>query len=63
MSKWIDFSLEERKAMLQGVVEARQIDESAAEKDWEVRVTRVIPSSGRSNLYSRSTLTTDYSEF
>lgn len=35
----------------------------AAEKDWEVRVTRVIPSSGRSNLYSRSTLTTDYSEF
>ena len=31
MSKWIDFSLEERKAMLQGVVEARQIDESAAE--------------------------------
>ncbi len=36
MSKWIDFSLEERKAMLQGVVEARQIDESAAEKDWWV---------------------------
>lgn len=36
MSKWIDFSLEERKAMLQGVVEARQIDEAAAEKDWWV---------------------------
>ena len=33
MSKWIDFSLDERKAMIQGVVEARQIDEAAAEKD------------------------------
>jgi len=29
MSKWIDFSLDERKAMIQGVVEARQIDEAA----------------------------------
>ena len=36
MSKWIDFSLEERKAMIQGVVEAQQIDEVAAEKDWWV---------------------------
>ena len=36
MSRWIDFSLEERKAMIQGVVEARQIDEAAAEKDWWV---------------------------
>ena len=36
MSKWIDFSLEERKAMIQGVAEARQIDEAAAEKDWWV---------------------------
>ena len=36
MSKWIDFSLNERKAMIQGVVEARQIDEAAAEKDWWV---------------------------
>ena len=36
MSKWIDFSLEERKVMIQGVVEARQIDEAAAEKDWWV---------------------------
>lgn len=34
MSRWIDFSLDERKAMIQGVVEARQIDEAAAEKDW-----------------------------
>ena len=31
MSKWIDFSLDEQKAMIQGVVEARQIDEAAAE--------------------------------
>ena len=36
MRKWIDFSLDERKAMIQGVVEARQIDEAAAEKDWWV---------------------------
>ena len=36
MSKWIDFSLKEREAMIQGVVEARQIDEVAAEKDWWV---------------------------
>ena len=36
MSKWIDFSLDERKVMIQGVVETRQIDEAAAEKDWWV---------------------------
>ena len=36
MSKWIDFSLDERKAMIQGVVESRQIDEAAVEKDWWV---------------------------
>ena len=36
MSMWIDFSLYERKAMIQGVVKARQIDEAAAEKDWWV---------------------------
>ncbi len=36
MSKWIDFPLDERKAMIQGVAEARQIDEAAAEKDWWV---------------------------
>ena len=33
MSKWIDFSIDERKAMIQGVVEAKNIDEAAAEKD------------------------------
>ena len=32
MSKWIDFSLDERKAMIQGVAETRQIDEATAEK-------------------------------
>lgn len=36
MNKWIDFSIEERKTMIQGVVEARKIDEAAAEKDWWV---------------------------
>ena len=36
MSKWINFSLEDRKAMIQGVVEARQIDETPTEKDWWV---------------------------
>ena len=36
MSKWIDFSIDERKAMIQGVVEAKNIDEASAEKDWWV---------------------------
>ena len=36
MSKWIDFSIDERKAMIQGVVSAKNIDEAAAEKDWWV---------------------------
>jgi hypothetical protein len=36
MSKWIDFSIDERKAMIQGVVDAMPIDEVAAEKDWWV---------------------------
>lgn len=36
MSKWIDFSLDERRAMIQTVSELRQIDEAAAEKDWWV---------------------------
>ena len=41
MSKWIDFSIDERKAMIQGVVEAKNIDEAAAEKDWWVTGFRV----------------------
>ena len=36
MNRWIDFSLDEKKAMIQGVVEARPIDEAAIEKYWWV---------------------------
>ena len=36
MSKWTDFSLDERRAMIQGVVDAMHIDEAAIEKDWWV---------------------------
>lgn len=34
MSKWIDFSIDERKAMIQAVCQAKPIDEASAEKDW-----------------------------
>ena len=36
MSKWIDFSPDDRITMIQGVADARRIDEAAAEKDWWV---------------------------
>lgn len=36
MSKWIDFSIDERKAMIQAVCQAKPIDEASAEKDWWV---------------------------
>jgi hypothetical protein len=36
MSKWIDFSVAERKVMIQRVVRERNIDEVSAEKDWWV---------------------------
>ncbi len=36
MSRWIDFSTDERMAMIQAVSEAKQIDESSVEKDWWV---------------------------
>ncbi|MCF0211143.1 MAG: nucleotidyl transferase AbiEii/AbiGii toxin family protein [Bacteroidales bacterium] len=36
MSRWIDFSIAERKAMIQRVIDMRHIDEMAAEKDWWV---------------------------
>ena len=36
MSKWIDFSIDERRAMIQAVSQAKQIDEASAEKDWWV---------------------------
>ncbi len=32
MSKWIDFSIDERRAMIQAVSQAKQIDEASAEK-------------------------------
>lgn len=38
MSKWIDFSIDERKAMVQGVVDTMPISENAVEKDWWVTV-------------------------
>ena len=36
MSKWIDFSIDERRAMIQAVSQAKQIDEASVEKDWWV---------------------------
>ena len=36
MNKWIDFSIDERKAMIQAVCQAKPIDEASAEKDWWV---------------------------
>lgn len=36
MSRWIDFSLADRKAMIQRVTDVRNIDDVAAEKDWWV---------------------------
>ena len=36
MSKWIDFSKDDRLTMIQGVAAAKGIDEAAAEKDWWV---------------------------
>ena len=36
MSKWIDFTIDDRKAMIQAVSEEKQIDEASAEKDWWV---------------------------
>ena len=36
MSRWIDFSIDERRAMIQAVSQAKQINEASAEKDWWV---------------------------
>lgn len=36
MSSWINFTRDERQAMIQKVSEQRNIDETAAEKDWWV---------------------------
>jgi len=36
MSKWIDYSVDDRKTMIQTVVQEKPIDEVSAEKDWWV---------------------------
>lgn len=36
MSKWMDYTIDERKAMIQAVSEVKQIDEASVEKDWWV---------------------------
>jgi len=36
MTKWIDFSRDEKIAMIQGVATSLNIDEVAVEKDWWV---------------------------
>ena len=36
MSRWIDFSEDERKAMIQVISEEKGIDEASVEKDWWV---------------------------
>ena len=36
MSRWTNFAIDERKAMILAVSQAKQIDEAAAEKDWWV---------------------------
>lgn len=36
MAKWIDYSMDERKALIAKTAQARNIDEAAAEKDWWV---------------------------
>lgn len=36
MSKWIDFTADERRMMIQHIADTHQIDEAAAEKDWWV---------------------------
>ena len=41
MTKWTDFTVDERKAMIQTVSETKQIDEPSAEKDWWVTAVPV----------------------
>ena len=36
MAKWIDYSLDERRALIAKVARAKNIDDAAAEKDWWV---------------------------
>lgn len=39
MAKWIDYSVDERGALIAKVAKAKNIDQSAAEKDWWVTAT------------------------
>lgn len=39
MAKWIDFTTDERRAMIQAVSQVKKIDEVSAEKDWWVTAT------------------------
>ncbi len=39
MAKWIDFTTDERRAMIQTVSQVKKIDEVSAEKDWWVTAT------------------------
>ena len=36
MAKWIDYSVDERGALIAKVAKAKNIDQTAAEKDWWV---------------------------
>ena len=38
MAKWIDYSLDERRALIAKVARAKNIDGAAVEKDWGVTV-------------------------
>jgi hypothetical protein len=38
MARWIDYNVDERKALIANVVNVKNIEESAAEKDWWVTV-------------------------
>ena len=53
MSKWIDFTIDERKAMIQAVSEEKQIDEASAEKDWWVTAVLYAESLDFSALMKR----------
>ena len=34
MAKWIDYDVDERRALIDNVSSAKNIDPAAAEKDW-----------------------------
>lgn len=56
MAKWIDYSVDERKALIAKVAQAKNIDDAAAEKDWWVTavlyaVSRCSHHNSQSNPY------------